>query len=238
LDTIVKKNTFSFTLNPGTYQWRVMAENGSSQTTYASPRSFTVNASSIKQQSVQLTSPANNSLTNQGAVTFQWGSLFGATNYQLEIDTNNFINESAAVYNQVIPGQQIIFTLPKDQTYQWRVRAQNDTAQAQWSAIYMVTYDYTPPAQVVLSSPADGVTVSSPVALQWNTDATAVKYKLYVYKSDGVTLISSSFPMPLTTTSYSFTQGVSGSKYYWVVTALDAAGNESAPVSLRSFSIQ
>src|SRR5580692_12447235 len=28
LDTIVKKNTFSFTFNPGNYQWRVMAENG------------------------------------------------------------------------------------------------------------------------------------------------------------------------------------------------------------------
>jgi hypothetical protein len=238
LDTIVTKNTFSFTLNPGNYQWRVMAENGSSQTAYAGPRSFSVAASSIKQQAVQLTLPANNSLTNQSAVTFQWGSLFGATKYQLEIDTNNFINESAVVYNQLIPGQQVGFTFPKDQTYQWRVKAQNDTAQAQWSATYVVTYDHTPPAQVTLSSPADGTTVASPVALQWNTDATAVKYKLYVYGSDGITLLSSSFPLPLTTTSYSFTQGTSGSKYYWIVTAVDAAGNESLSGPLRSFSIQ
>ena len=215
-----------------------MAENGSSQTVFAVPRGFTVNASSIKQQSVQLTAPINNLLTNQGSVTFQWGSLFGANKYQLEIDTNNFINETAAVYNQVIPSQQVNFTLLKDQTYQWRVKAQNDTAQAQWSAIYVVTYDHTPPGQVLLSSPADAVTVSSPVPLQWNTDPTAVKYKLYVYKSDGVTLLSSSFPMPLTATSYSFTQGSSGSKYYWSVTALDAAGNESGAGTARSFSIQ
>src|ERR1700749_674161 len=70
-DTIIKKNTFAFTLSPGNYQWRVMAENGSSQTAYSTPKSFTVVATSIKQQSVQLASPANNFITNQSVVVFQ-----------------------------------------------------------------------------------------------------------------------------------------------------------------------
>lgn len=238
LDTIVKKNTFAFNLNPGNYQWRVLAQNGSSQTAYSTPRSFTVVAGSIKQQAVQLSSPTNNQITNQVNVVFQWSSLYGATKYQLEIDTNNFVNESAAVYNQVIPGQQFNFTFPKDQVYQWRIRAQNDTAQSQWSAISVVTYDHTPPAVVTLTSPADATTLPLPVSLQWNPVTGAAKYKLYVYKSDATTLYSSNFPMVLTTNSYSFNQGNSGDKVYWMVTAVDAAGNESAASTQRSFVLQ
>ena len=238
LDTIVTNYKFSFSLNPGNYQWRVMAENGSSQTGWSTPRSFTVVAGSIKQQSVQLTSPSNNLLTNQSPYTFQWGSLYGATAYQFEIDTNNFANESNIVSNQTIPGQQISFAFPKDQIYQWRVRAQNDTAQALWSPVYTVTYDHTPPGQVTLVAPVSGTTLSLPIALSWNAVATAVKYKLYVYQSDGTTLYNSSFPMVLTGTSYSFNLGSSGNTVYWMVTALDAAGNESPASTKNSFVLQ
>jgi len=238
LDTIVKKNTFSFNFNPGDYQWRVLAQNGSSQTAYTTSRNFTVVASSIKQQAVQLISPANNLLTNQGNTTFQWSSLYGATKYQLEIDTNNFVNESAAIYNQTLPGQQVSFTFPKDYVYQWRVRAENDTAQAQWSAVNLVTYDHTSPAQVTLSSPADGITAPLPVSLQWNAVTAAAKYKLYVYQSDGATLYNQKFPMLLITNNYSFTLGKSGDKVFWMVTAVDAAGNESQASVQRSFVLQ
>jgi len=64
------------------------------------------------------------------------GSLFGATQYRFEIDTNNFANKNALLSNQVIPGQQLNFTFPQDQSYQWRVRAENNTVQSRWSAIY------------------------------------------------------------------------------------------------------
>ncbi|HTK19615.1 MAG TPA: hypothetical protein VL442_08890 [Mucilaginibacter sp.] len=42
LDTVLKKNIFSFNLNPGNYQWRVLAQNGSSQTAYSAPRNFSI----------------------------------------------------------------------------------------------------------------------------------------------------------------------------------------------------
>lgn len=238
LDTIVNKNTFAFNFNPGNYQWRVLALNGSSQTPYSAPRDFSVVATSIKQQTVKLTSPANNLVTNQSKVLFQWSSLYGATKYQLQIDTNNFIDENALIYNQAIPGQQYNFTFPKDQVYQWRVRAQNDTAQAQWSTVNIITYDHIPPAAVTLNSPADASTLPLPVSLQWGSVTGAVKYKLYVYKSDGTTLYSQNFPMVLTTGNYSFNLGNSGDKLYWTVTALDAAGNESAAATQRSFILQ
>ena len=238
LDTIVTRNKFSFNFNPGNYQWRVMAENGSSQTANAPPRSFTVAASSIKQQSVQLTSPANSLLTNVSKTQFQWGSLYGATQYRFEIDTNNFVNEATVISNQVIPGQKLNFTLPKDQTYQWRIRAENDTAQSQWSAINLLIYDHTPPAQVILGTPINGATVNLPVTLQWNPTATANHYKLFVFQSDSTTLYNSTFPLVVNSTSYSFNLGTSGNRMYWKVSAVDAAGNEGQASLLQSFVLQ
>jgi len=238
LDTVIKKNTFSFNFNPGIYQWRVLAQNGSSQTAYAGPKTFIVAASSIGQQSVQLFAPGNGSLSNRSSVSLQWSALYGATSYQLQIDTNNFANFNEVVCNQRLPGTQISFNFPKDQTNQWRVRAQNDSVQAQWSAIYQVTYDHTPPDAAVLNVPADKSTLPRPVPLSWNAVATATRYKLYVYGSDGTTIYSQSFPLTVTATSYSFTLGNSQDVVYWTVTALDAAGNESAPAAQRSFTLQ
>jgi hypothetical protein len=238
LDTIVKKNTFAFTLSPGTYQWRVMAQNGSSGTSYTVPRNFTVVNSSIKQQSVLLSAPANNLVTNQGATAFQWGSLYGATLYRLEIDTNNFQDETAVVLNKTVPGQQLNFTFPKDQVYQWRVRAENDTAQSLWSTINQVSYDHVPPPKVTLLSPADNQSVSLPVVLKWNASASAVKYKVYIFKSDSTSLYNQDFPAVVNTSSYSFNLGSSGDKVYWKVTAVDAAGNESAASEIRSLVLQ
>lgn len=235
LDTVITVNKFSFNFSPGTYQWRVLAENGSSQTSFTMPRNFTVAASTITTQSVQLNAPANNYLTNQSSALLQWGTLYGATKYQIEIDTNNFVNENAIVLNETLPGTQLNFTFPKDQAYEWRVKAENDTAQAKWSAVYTITYDHTPPAQVSLVSPTNGATVGLPVALQWNSDATAVKYKLYVFKSDSVTLYSNTFPVATTAVTYTVNQGNSGDRIYWKVSAVDAAGNEGQASVLRSF---
>ncbi|WP_428330293.1 hypothetical protein [Mucilaginibacter sp.] len=235
LDTVISSNKFSINLSPGSYQWRVMALNGSSQTAYSVPRNFVVLASSIKQQSVRLSAPASGDITNQSSTVFQWGNLYGATKYRFELDTNNFVNEAAVVSNVVVPGQQFSFNFLEDQNYQWRVRAENDTAQSQWSMINSITYDHMPPAQVSLTSPLDGQTVALPVSLSWMPVSSAVRYKVYVFKSDSVSLYNGTFPTNTSTNSYSFTLGNSADKVYWKVTAIDAAGNEGQASSLRSF---
>ena len=238
LDTIVTSYKFSYTLSPGIYQWRVMAENGSSQTAYAAPRSFAIGATSLAAQTVQLTTPANNFLTHQSSLVFQWVSLYGATQYRFEADTNSFANQNVVVANTVIPGQQINFTFPKSQVYQWRVRAENDTAQSQWSAVNTVTFNNIPPAQVVQIAPASGTTLSQPVSIQWTAVSKAAHYKLYVFKSDSTTLYNSNFPLAVNGTTYSFNQGTSGDKIYWKVSAVDAESNEGKASLLWNFVLQ
>lgn len=237
-DTVVNRGTFSINLDPGEYQWRVRAENGSSATAYSAARAFTVLQSSIKQQAVELRSPANNTLTNRSLTNFQWNSLYGATQYHIEIDTNNFVNESTLLYDQTVPGQQVNFSLPKDMVYQWRVRAENDTAQARWSVINQITLDKTPPEKVSLNAPVNNQTVNNPVSLQWQALPGAAKYKLYLFKADSTSNFNQNFPMTLTSTSYNFSGAASGSRVYWKVSAIDAAGNEGDAGTARSFTVQ
>lgn len=238
LDTVVTKTRFAFNLNPGNYQWRVIAENGSSQTDYTTPRSLTIVPGSIKQQSVLLISPASVFFTNQSTVIFSWNSLYGATQYRFEIDTNNFADPTTVVSNTLVTGQQINFTFPIPHVYQWRVQAQNDTAQSQWSAVNTLTFNNIPPAQVVTTAPVNGQTLKQPVSLQWKAVTNALKYKLYVFKSDSTTLYNSSFPLTINGTSYSFSQGISGNKIYWKVSAVDAEGNEGKASLLGNFVLQ
>ncbi|MBB6126355.1 hypothetical protein [Mucilaginibacter lappiensis] len=238
IDTLVKGTKFSLTMDPGIYEWHVRAENGSSQTNYSAPQDFTVLTSSLTGQTIILSAPANNSLTNLSAVTFKWGGLYNATKYHLQIDSNNFADENNVVKDQVIPGQQFAFTFPKSQVYQWRVRAENETEQSKWSAINLITYDNTRPAMVTLNQPQNNATISLPVNLTWNTATSAVKYKLALYKSDSTTPYNNTFPVVLSTTSFSFNLGNSGDRIFWKVSAINAAGNEGQSSELRSFVLQ
>jgi len=236
LDTLVSSNKFNFTLDPGNYQWRVRAENGSSQTLYTTA-SFTIYASSITTQQVQLQAPANNLVTNVNSATFKWLKLYGATKYRLEVDTNNFADEKVLFLDQTITALEYPVTFTRNKVYQWRVMALNDTASAKWSVVQQISYDNIPPAEVTLSGPVNNSSVISPVTLRWAATPTAAKYQLYVYKSDQTTAYSSTYPVTLTGTTYSFT-GVSGERVYWEVRAIDAAGNTGAFSELRNFTIQ
>ena len=237
-DTLIKGNHFTLTLDPGEYQWRVKALNGSSETAFSTANNLVIVPSSLAAQTVILGSPSNNSVTNQSTVLFKWGTLFGATSYHLQVDTNNFTDLNHIVTDQTIPGQQYSFRFTKDQSYQWRVRAESASEQSKWSAINNITFDVTAPVGVALSSPQNNAVVNKPVSLQWTKSTAAVNYKLYVYKDDSTTLYNNTFPVLLNTTGYNFTLGSSGERIYWQVSVLDAAGNESAPSELRSFLIQ
>jgi hypothetical protein len=237
-DTLVQSNKFAFNLEPGSYQWRVRAENSGSQGIFSAPRGFSVLFSSIKQQAVQLSAPSADALVNTPDITFQWGTVYGATQYRLEIDTNNFADTARLLYNKTFPVQEAKFSLPKDQQYQWRIRAENDTAQSKWSAVRVLRYDHTPPGQVTLIAPADAKVLPLPVSLQWNAVTGASRYKLYVLKSDSTSTYNPTFPMLLNTNSYNFNLGNSGDRIYWKVSALDAAGNEGQVSKLQSFVLQ
>jgi len=238
-DTLIRTNNrLELTLDPGKYEWRVRAENGSSVSAYQTA-AFTVHPSSLEEQKVTLMSPGNGYLSNRSAVQLSWNALFGAIQYRLQIDTLNFADEDKLVYNQAQNDSQFSFNFPKDQVYRWRVRGESGTENSKWSESRTMTYDKTPPAKPEIIAPANGAVLTQPVLLSWKAVSTAKKYKLYLYKSDGTSPYNSSFPLTLTATSYSFELSqLQGEVVFWKVMAIDEIGNEGPLTDARNFSIQ
>lgn len=237
LDTLINTNKFTYTLDPGNYEWRVSAENGSSATPYTKA-AFIIHPTSIEEQRVQLQSPANNTVTNQSSAVFRWLKLYGADKYRLQIDTNNFEDEATLFFDKTTPNEEFSVMLTKDKAYRWRVKAQNATVESKWSAIQNITLDKMPPGQVFLTAPINNQVVAKSVSLRWEGLTEAKKYQLYVFKSDGSSIYSNNFPAIVTSTSFTFNEAASGEKVYWQVRALDEAGNAGAFSELRSFTIQ
>ncbi len=237
VDTLVKSDKFTYVLDPGLYQWRVRAENGSSHSSYTT-RTFTIYQSSIKDQEVTVTSPANGTVTNTAETTLQWTPIFGATRYRVQVDTNNFENEALLPVNSLTPNKESPFLMIGERTYRWRVRAENETEQSKWSVISRISYDKTPPDTAALLLPKKAASVSSPVILSWSAAKGASRYELSILKSDGATSYSVRFPLLLSTTSYSFTEGTTGERILWKVRAIDETGNKSPFGETRSFTLQ
>lgn len=236
LDTLVKSDKFIYTLDPGNYQWRVRAENGSSKTAFTT-NSFIVHPSSLTDQVLQVTSPSGQVFTNNENVSIQWLRLYGATGYRVQVDANNFVNENNLTLNIVTENLSHQYVLPQEGTYQLRIRAENATENSKWSNVRSFVYDATPPAQVVLNTPANGQAVTKPFTLSWTSINDAVQYELGLYKSDKVTPYSSSFPQLLSSSDVSLGVGESGETLSWRVRAIDRAGNKGSWSNFFTFSI-
>jgi hypothetical protein len=236
-DTLINTNKFVYSLSPGKYEWRVRAQNGSSQTLYTRG-TFLIHLSSIAIQQTQVLAPANNTTTGADDITYKWAGMFSATRYRFQLDTNSFANDSVLVSNTTTPALSLTVPFESERTYQWRVRAENDTSASRWSVIQHIRYDKTPPAKVTLNEPANNTVVTKPISLNWNNVAGAKRYELFIYKSDGTTVYNSSYPVSLAVTSHLFNSGDLNEVIFWKVRAIDEAGNKGAFSELRSFSIR
>lgn len=237
VDTTIQSNKFLYSLLPGNYQWRLKAKNGSSETPF-SVRNLSIVVSSLTGQTLITNSPANLIESNSLMHAFNWQTLYGASRYRLQLDTLQFNDEQDLVYNNTLEGTLVNYTFMQDGVYQWRVRAENDTANSLWSDIKTITIDRVAPAQVDLLSPINNSTNAQPITLSWNTISDANFYRLYVYKSDSTSLFNANFPLKVNGTSTTFALGTSAQKLYWQVSAVDKAGNEGEKSNKRSFIVQ
>ena len=236
LDTLVRLDKFVHTLDPGRYEWRVRAENGSSSSLYSTFK-LTVHPSSLKGQAFQLNSPLTGMITNQATIGFKWPKLFGATTYRLQIDDRAFVDTTKIMLDLSLTDLSYSFKPLFEGSYQFRMRAENATENSKWSTVGTLVYDATGPEKVALELPVNQQTVSLPVSLKWASIRDANSYQLFVYKSDSVSLFSGDYPKILTSNTHSFPSGSSGDKLVWRVRATDRAGNYGSFSDYRSFFI-
>jgi hypothetical protein len=227
LDTNVTSNKFTFTLTPGTFQWRVKAFNSATSSPYSI---FTLTIDStvdLSAQTVVLVSPAANLVTKIPAHTFTWIKLYNASEYRLQV-----INASNSAVIDVIKTEDTATYTLSEGVYTWQVRAQNSTSFSPYST-RTITIDMTSPAVSVQNFPANNDTITGTDSLDWSPSAGAVGDSLFIY-ADSLMTTTSYKQFFNTVTYYAFT-GTVNQDYFWQLKSVDAAGNWSAKGTLRKF---
>ena len=86
-----------------------------------------------------LTSPANNALNqNDTTLTLNWTDAFGATSYEVEVDSSQTFTANPVTYT-VSTSTKVLSALQPNTTYYWRVRASDGTNWGAWSATWSFT---------------------------------------------------------------------------------------------------
>lgn len=218
------RNVFfaNFTANPGKYYTKVFTK----LATDDNPLNDTLSDSLfVKLAAPTLTSPSPLETLRTTTLNFDWNDVFGASQYQIQIDNDNDFM-SAVIDTVLVPSQLLIGSSRLgDGRYYWRVRA--GVPFSDWSEIREFVLASMLPASPILVSPAHGFTfVNEPQTLIWRSSPTAVTYNLVI--SDSSYLLSDTFYI------VNLTNGI----YTWQVRAQNSFGNWSAFSSPRTFTVR
>ena len=238
LDTTITTNKFTYTLYPGTFQWRVRGENNGYETYYTTYSLVIDSSLNITSQQVILTGPTDMLITNNNSVTFNWNTLLNADDYLLEVHQNTW-SGSIVFGPQVVSTNTYTATLPEG-ILVWGVQARNAISNSSTSfSTRTITVDTTSPGVVTLVAPADNAVLSDVYnTYSWTQGAntgTALTDVIYFYDDAGATLLNKSVQISSGTT-HQDSLGVG--TYYWAVQSTDAAGNIGPFSALRKVVIQ
>lgn len=237
LDSLTVYDQYTVTLTPGSYEWQVRAYNNSSTTNFTI-FSLTIDSTpDIASQIIVLTSPANNLVTNQMAITFRWETLYNADDYRIEIAYPDF-NGTLELNPQSVQEDSFPHDFTQEGEFQWRVRGQNAFSNTGYTT-YAIEIDTTAPITPILLSPANNDTIPDTVATSFSWDRGAVSGStimdsLFLYADTGMVTLLNSFY----TSNPSFTDTLVSDVYFWRVRSFDAATNKSGYSVLRKLTVQ
>lgn len=236
LDSTITQLSFDYTLIPGkTYQWRVRAENESSETPYVTRTLFVNDTNDLSQQIVLLQTPMNNNcLGYLNDVNFQWQSLAQAQSYTFVVQKNSVI-----VHQETLTATSKTLSFTNEGDYSWMVRAENSTSVTPYFQRNF-SIDITNPNTPSLLLPDNSDTITTSVIdFSWSRGTETgcnISDKVYIYTDslflNQVDLVTSSTP------SLSYIHSLSPGVYFWRVQSTDLAGNVSNYSIKRKFTIQ
>jgi hypothetical protein len=229
LDTTISATQFSFTLQPGKYEWRLKAKNGSSMTVWDA-RTLKIDSTlNLASSKVNLTSPEDNYNTNTLANTFTWQTMPTATSYVFQI-----LSSGSVIETKTLTTTTATYTFTASGTYQWRVFAQNDYSNSAYAS-HTISLDNTAPVAPTLTAPVANSSSKSPALLSWTRDASASMDSVFIYSDSTLTQIVKD---TLTANqTYNFITSALNKNYFWRVRSKDAAGNWGPYAIRRKFTI-
>ena len=114
-DTTVTTASFSTTLTKNNYQWRVRAQNTGSQTAYTTASFSIIESEDFSAREVLLSSPADNTISNNTSVNLQWETVSDATAYRVQLidDSDQVLTEETTANTSIqITFPCLLYTSP------------------------------------------------------------------------------------------------------------------------------
>jgi hypothetical protein len=234
LDSLVTKNSISYPISKGDYNWKVRAENSGYTSSYTNTFNFSVKETTdLTNQQVVLSYPADNFYTNNANIIMTWETFSAADKYSFEL--LKIANGSSSLANQQsnLTSPAISLTnsiLNSDAEYNWKIKAFNttNTTNTQFSSrkFYLDTVNPNQPTNV---SPLNNSLQinNQQISFTWSipTDSGSVLSPIsYIFETANNSTFTSAEATTVTTTNYQKTFTNSGD-YYWRVKAKDQAGN-------------
>ena len=223
VDTIVTGTKFSFSLLPGSYQWRIRTENGSSTSAYISRNIKVDSNSNLTSQTFIVNTPKSNYFTNNTIVNFGWSAFPFASVYEYVItDTfNNLVHDKKTV------SLGLSDTLSEG-FYWWKVRAIDSTngTSTLFSIPNHLCIDTSPPIVASPQSPANNSVDTGVITFRWNHASDVVSDSLIISNDS---LFSSIVFTSVINGEMSFAASflVPNQNYFWRLRSKDLAGNWS-----------
>lgn len=230
VDSISIKNKFKAVLTPGSYQWKIIAQNNGHKTE-SSIWSFVIDsANNITQVTINLISPAKDLVTNKKEHTFTWETNPLVEDYRFEIKSPDWATGSLVMPAQITDAGSFTNSnsLLQDGSYEWGVQGLSGTSNTLFSTS-KITIDATPPGSPILNLPSNNSSQNDGnVTFTWNRpndEGTIVKDSFFIYTDASLTNLYRPVAI-LTSPSYSDSLAVG--TYYWRVRSFDEADNSSS----------
>jgi hypothetical protein len=175
-----------------------------------------------------LSAPADQTKNIEITPILFWNPSFGTGLYNLQISSSS-TDWNSPIFNisnikGTTPFYNIQSPLSNNQTYYWRVKANNSFGSGSWSVVRSFTTIQNEPSIITLLSPINfSNNISTNTLLKWSISDAASSYRLQISsKTDFSTVIIDD--SSLITTSYTINNLANNTTYYWRVKAKNNAG--------------
>ena len=239
LDTTIVENRLSISLPPGTYYWRVCAENAYSITDYTTFSLTIIDTPDLSHQQVVLISPLDNQSIGDTSVHFNWYVLEGTTNYTMEIRKESWSGALVTLPMTIYSSDTTLYL--NEGSYYWGIKATNNFSSTNFT-VGSFKVDTTPPNTPLPLSPVeDSIISDSKVEFSWEptieTNDQGIMTVLTISAdslfSQNSIIHNSKYQGAGCSVDIS-TPGI----YYWRIHSEDSAGNLSSYCEFRQFTIQ
>lgn len=206
-----------------TYYFRVYASNILGESSASQSASATTNTAAPTSAAT-----INASATSTTAINVSWGTVSGATSYQLQHSTaSNF--SSPTTINGITATSRSVTGLSANTQYYFRLYAVNAGGSGPASNTANATTNMNPPSAPTISSTTNSATQ---ITVSWSSVSGASSYQLQ--RSTASNFSSPTTINGITGTSQAVTGLAQGERYYFRLYAVNAGGNSSESNAVNS----